>query len=93
MSGQDSFFDQVTRYFSDAARVLIMLHNDPDPDAMASGLALRSALRRTRSTAKIGAFRGTWTDAMAPYRDWYVWQKGRPTSSGWIPGSGGGCCL
>jgi nanoRNase/pAp phosphatase (c-di-AMP/oligoRNAs hydrolase) len=24
-----------------------MLHNDPDPDAMASGLALRNVLRRT----------------------------------------------
>jgi hypothetical protein len=30
---------QYQRYFSDADRVLIMLHNDPDPDAMASGLA------------------------------------------------------
>ena len=39
---------QYQRYFSDAERVLIMLHNDPDPDAMASGLALRNILRRTR---------------------------------------------
>ena len=30
---------QYQRYFSDADRVLILLHNDPDPDAMASGLA------------------------------------------------------
>src|SRR6185503_16612717 len=30
---------QYQRYFSDAERVLILLHNDPDPDAMASGLA------------------------------------------------------
>src|SRR6266851_1551313 len=28
---------QYQRYFSDADRVLIMLHNDPDPDALASG--------------------------------------------------------
>ena len=49
---------QYRHYFEDAGRILILLHNDPDPDAMASGLALRAALRRTRSTAKIGAFRG-----------------------------------
>jgi nanoRNase/pAp phosphatase (c-di-AMP/oligoRNAs hydrolase) len=46
---------QYQRYFADADRVLILLHNDPDPDAMASGLALRNLLRRTRTTAIIGA--------------------------------------
>ena len=49
---------QYQRYFSDADRVLIVLHNDPDPDAMASGLALRNVLRRTKATAIIGAFQG-----------------------------------
>jgi nanoRNase/pAp phosphatase (c-di-AMP/oligoRNAs hydrolase) len=49
---------QYQRYFSDAERVLIMLHNDPDPDAMASGLALRNVLRRTKATAIIGAIHG-----------------------------------
>jgi len=49
---------QYQRYLSDADRVLIMLHNDPDPDAMASGLALRNVLRRTRTTAIIGAMQG-----------------------------------
>lgn len=49
---------QYQRYFSDADRVLILLHNDPDPDAMASGLALRTLLRRTRQTAIIGAIHG-----------------------------------
>src|SRR4249920_161389 len=49
---------QYQRYFSDAERVLIMLHNDPDPDAMASGLALRNVLRRTKTTAIIGAIQG-----------------------------------
>ena len=39
---------------ADADRVLILTHNDPDPDAMASGLALRTILRRTRQTAVIG---------------------------------------
>src|SRR5712672_857128 len=49
---------QYQRYFSDADRVLIMLHNDPDPDAMASGLALRTVLHRTKTTAIIGAIQG-----------------------------------
>jgi len=49
---------QYQRYFSDADRVLILLHNDPDPDAMASGLALRNVLRRTKQTAIIGAMQG-----------------------------------
>ncbi len=49
---------QYQRYFSDAERVLILLHNDPDPDAMASGLALRNILRRTKTTAIIGAMQG-----------------------------------
>ncbi|MFN8064197.1 MAG: DHH family phosphoesterase [Vicinamibacterales bacterium] len=49
---------QYQRYLSDADRILIMLHNDPDPDAMASGLALRNILRRTKNTAIIGALQG-----------------------------------
>jgi nanoRNase/pAp phosphatase (c-di-AMP/oligoRNAs hydrolase) len=49
---------QYQRYFADADRVLIMLHNDPDPDALASGLALRNLLRRTKTTAIIGAVQG-----------------------------------
>jgi nanoRNase/pAp phosphatase (c-di-AMP/oligoRNAs hydrolase) len=38
--------------------VLILLHNDPDPDALASGLALRNVLRRNRQTAVIAALEG-----------------------------------
>ena len=49
---------QYQRELSDADRVLILLHNDPDPDAMASGLALRNLLHRTKTTAIIGAFQG-----------------------------------
>ena len=49
---------QYQHYFADADRVLILLHNDPDPDALASGLALRSLLRRTKTTAIIGAMQG-----------------------------------
>jgi len=49
---------QYQRYFSDADRVLILLHHDPDPDAMASGLAVRNLLRRTKATAIIAAIQG-----------------------------------
>jgi nanoRNase/pAp phosphatase (c-di-AMP/oligoRNAs hydrolase) len=49
---------QYQRYFSDADRVLILLHNEPDPDALAAGLALRNLLRRTRTTAIIAALQG-----------------------------------
>jgi nanoRNase/pAp phosphatase (c-di-AMP/oligoRNAs hydrolase) len=49
---------QYQRYFADADRVLILLHNDPDPDALASGLALRNLLRRTKATGIIGAVQG-----------------------------------
>ncbi|MEE2636349.1 MAG: DHH family phosphoesterase [Acidobacteriota bacterium] len=50
--------EQYQRYLADAERVLILLHNDPDPDAMASGLALRTLLHRTKTTAILGAFQG-----------------------------------
>ena len=49
---------QYQRYFQDADRILILLHNDPDPDAMASGLALRNILRRTKATAILGTLQG-----------------------------------
>jgi nanoRNase/pAp phosphatase (c-di-AMP/oligoRNAs hydrolase) len=49
---------QYQRYFADADRVLFLLHNEPDPDALAAGLALRNVLRRTRTTAIIGAVQG-----------------------------------
>jgi nanoRNase/pAp phosphatase (c-di-AMP/oligoRNAs hydrolase) len=49
---------QYQRYFSDGDRVLILLHHEPDPDAIASGLALRNVLRRTKATAIIGAIQG-----------------------------------
>src|SRR5215218_8351384 len=49
---------QYQRFFSDADRVVILMHNDPDPDAMASGLALRTVLRRTKQTAVLAALHG-----------------------------------
>ncbi|MBM42006.1 MAG: hypothetical protein CL483_08815 [Acidobacteria bacterium] len=50
--------EQYQRYLTDADRVLILLHNDPDPDAIASGLAMRNLLHRTKTTAIIGTFQG-----------------------------------
>jgi len=49
---------QYQRYLAGADRILILLHNEPDPDAMASGLALRTVLHRTRTTAVIAALEG-----------------------------------
>jgi nanoRNase/pAp phosphatase (c-di-AMP/oligoRNAs hydrolase) len=49
---------QYQRYLSDADRILILLHNEPDPDAMASGLALRTLLHRTKATAVIATLEG-----------------------------------
>src|SRR5690349_10437022 len=49
---------QYQRFLADADRIVILLHNDPDPDAMASGLALRNVLRRTKQTAVIAAMQG-----------------------------------
>ncbi|MEI6128205.1 MAG: DHH family phosphoesterase [Pseudomonadota bacterium] len=40
----------------DAESILILVQNDPDPDAIASGLALRVLLGRNKQTAPIGTF-------------------------------------
>ncbi len=39
-----------------ADKILILLQNDPDPDALGSGLALRALLGRNRQTAPLGSF-------------------------------------
>ena len=36
--------------------LLILIQHDPDPDAIASGLALRTLLGRNKTTARIGSF-------------------------------------
>jgi nanoRNase/pAp phosphatase (c-di-AMP/oligoRNAs hydrolase) len=48
--------ERVHRQFDSARNVLILLQDDPDPDAIASGLALRHVLNRHRQTAAIGTF-------------------------------------
>jgi nanoRNase/pAp phosphatase (c-di-AMP/oligoRNAs hydrolase) len=48
--------ERIRRHFESAERVLIMLQDDPDPDAIASALALRTLLGRTRASASIATF-------------------------------------
>src|SRR5437879_9379362 len=48
--------DRVRSHFASADRVLIMMQDDPDPDAIASALALRTLLGRTKAAAPIATF-------------------------------------
>src|SRR5918996_810032 len=47
---------RLREHFADAERVLIMMQDDPDPDAIASALALKTLLGRTKSGATIATF-------------------------------------
>jgi nanoRNase/pAp phosphatase (c-di-AMP/oligoRNAs hydrolase) len=46
----------VKEHFEAAESVLILLQDDPDPDAIASGLALRQVLGRNKQTAPLGSY-------------------------------------
>jgi len=48
--------DRVRAHFEGAERVLILMQDDPDPDAIASALALRALLGRNRMSAPLGTF-------------------------------------
>jgi nanoRNase/pAp phosphatase (c-di-AMP/oligoRNAs hydrolase) len=48
--------EEVRNHFEGAEAVLILLQDDPDPDAIASGLALRQVLGRNKQTAPLGSF-------------------------------------
>ena len=48
--------EEVKAQFEGAESVLILLQDDPDPDAIASGLALRQVLGRNKQTAPLGSF-------------------------------------
>ena len=48
--------ETVKRRFEAAESVLILLQDDPDPDAIASGLALRQVLGRNKQTAPLGSY-------------------------------------
>ena len=54
--------ERIRSHFERAERVLIMVQDDPDPDAIASALALRVVLGRTKARAPIATF-GTITRA------------------------------
>ena len=46
--------EELRRVHSDAKKMLILLHDNPDPDSIASALGLRTILRRNKQTAVIG---------------------------------------
>jgi nanoRNase/pAp phosphatase (c-di-AMP/oligoRNAs hydrolase) len=48
--------DRVRGRFTSVDRVLILMQDDPDPDAIASALALRVVLGRTKTSAPIATF-------------------------------------
>lgn len=48
--------EEVKAHFEAAESVLILLQDDPDPDAIASGLALRQVLGRNKQTAPLGSY-------------------------------------
>jgi nanoRNase/pAp phosphatase (c-di-AMP/oligoRNAs hydrolase) len=48
--------ERIRAHFRRAGRVLIMMQDDPDPDAIASALAFRALLNRTRAAAPMGTF-------------------------------------
>jgi nanoRNase/pAp phosphatase (c-di-AMP/oligoRNAs hydrolase) len=48
--------DRLRAHFYDAERVLILMQDDPDPDAIASALALKTLLGRTRTSAPMCTF-------------------------------------
>jgi len=48
--------DRLRAHFYDAERVLILMQDDPDPDAIASAFALKTLLGRTRASAPVCTF-------------------------------------
>jgi nanoRNase/pAp phosphatase (c-di-AMP/oligoRNAs hydrolase) len=54
--------ERIRAHFARADRVLILMQDDPDPDAIASALGLKAVLGRTRSAATLATF-GTITRA------------------------------
>ncbi len=48
--------EEVKAHFEGAESVLILLQDDPDPDAIGSGLALRQVLGRNKQSAPLGSY-------------------------------------
>jgi len=47
----------IRKHFADAERVLILLHDDPDPDGIAAGLGLRTLLGRKPQTSPLASYK------------------------------------
>src|SRR5205085_7797383 len=48
--------EEIKEHFEGAESVLLLLQDDPDPDAIASGLALRQVLGRNKQTTPLGSY-------------------------------------
>jgi nanoRNase/pAp phosphatase (c-di-AMP/oligoRNAs hydrolase) len=48
--------ERIRRHFEARGRILLMMQDDPDPDAIASALALKKLLGRGRTTATLATF-------------------------------------
>ncbi|HMH49379.1 MAG TPA: DHH family phosphoesterase [Candidatus Acidoferrum sp.] len=55
-AGSRARVERVRQHFASAERVLIMMQDDPDPDAIASALALKTLLGRSKAQAPIATF-------------------------------------
>jgi nanoRNase/pAp phosphatase (c-di-AMP/oligoRNAs hydrolase) len=55
-ASQRAKVERIRDLFRDAERVVILMQDDPDPDAIASALGLRALLGRNRSSAPICTF-------------------------------------
>src|SRR5713101_7292719 len=55
-AGNKARLEQLHAVVDDAERVALLLQDDPDPDGIASAIALRTVLGRNRSTTPLFAF-------------------------------------
>ncbi len=56
LEGNRTRLEQLRKVVGDAERVALLLQDDPDPDGIASAIALRTVLGRNRSTTPIFTF-------------------------------------
>jgi nanoRNase/pAp phosphatase (c-di-AMP/oligoRNAs hydrolase) len=56
LAGRRLKAERIRAHFRGAERVLVLMQDDPDPDAIASGLALRALLGRNRTSAPLCTF-------------------------------------
>ena len=59
IEGNKSRLEQLRKVVNGAERVALLLQDDPDPDGVASAIALRTVLGRNRSTTPLFAFGAT----------------------------------